>query len=79
MSSIRIRTDHNVILMRAQRAEDLLLCHAVTTEPRQNRSSGGYAAIRMTEGYGNSFLYSPYPSASSLSTGMNRIDAEFMQ
>jgi hypothetical protein len=29
--------------------------------------------------YLNSFTYSPYPSASSLSTGMNRSDAEFMQ
>ena len=27
----------------------------------------------------NSFTYSPYPSAASWLTGMNRIDAEFMQ
>jgi membrane-associated phospholipid phosphatase len=35
--------------MRAQRTEDLLLAHAVTTEPQKSRSSGRFAAIRMTE------------------------------
>ena len=29
--------------------------------------------------FAKSVAYSPYPSAASLLTGMNRIDAEFMQ
>ena len=38
-----------VILMRAKRAEDLLLLHAVRTD--KSRSSGCFAAIRMTPVY----------------------------
>ena len=37
-----------VILMAAKRPEDLLLCHALTTDVRKNRSSARYARIRMT-------------------------------
>ena len=50
---------------------------APTTPPEAYRraewDSAGLASFR------NNPTYFPYPSASSLSTGMNRSDAEFMQ
>ena len=39
----------------------------------------GHSCFCVADGASNSLRYSPYPSASSLSTGMNRSDAELMQ
>jgi len=39
----------------------------------------GHSCLCPADGASNSFRYSPYPSASSLSTGMKRSDAELMQ
>jgi hypothetical protein len=57
-------------------------CNCAARSPDSDVESGpmhcdpyGFAAFP----FGNSDRYLPYPSLSSLSTGMNRIDAEFMQ
>jgi adenylate cyclase len=41
--------------------------------------ASGHSCFCVADGASNSFRYSPYPSASSLSTGMNRSAAELMQ
>ena len=43
------------------------------------QAARGAEAPYFFAGCSKSFLYSPYPSASRRSTGMKRIDAEFMQ